>query len=303
MNPKNTALYLALGEYYVKQAVLSLVSLLLVYGRSRLGFNIIVFTDMPERFDWLKAWLPLDARLLTRDQIPELSGPHGFLLRAKIAVMAQIHDETCGNLLFIDTDTILRGRLENIFRGVASGECFLHKMEWPLHKGRKLHPELCPRDLDFTLASGTQIQIDGETEMWNSGVVGIPATAGALLRDALELCDRFYDVFPGWHVEQFSISIVLQKTRKLHGCRREVFHYWHNKPIFNKYTGRFFSLLESGNHDEALSECERLIPILVFKMKFRLFLSEGKKWVRGLPGVYYLYKKFFKPCLKFLFIK
>jgi hypothetical protein len=83
--------------------------------------------------------------------------------------------------------------------------------------------------LDFTLSSGTRIQINGETEMWNSGVVGIPATAGALLRDALELCDRFYEIFPGWHVEQFSLSIILQQTGRLRGCRRKIFHYWHSK--------------------------------------------------------------------------
>lgn len=229
MNPKNTALYFALGEYYVKQAVLSLVSLLLVYGRSRPGFNIIVLTDMPERFAWLKTRLPLDARLLPRDQIPELSGPHGFLLRAKIAVMAEIHAEICSNLLFIDTDTILRGRLENIFRGMANGECFLHKREWPLQKGRKLHPELCPQDLDFALESDTKIQITGETEMWNSGVVGIPTFRGDLLRDALDLCDQYYKIYPGWHVEQFSLSIILQQTGRLRGCRRKIFHYWHSK--------------------------------------------------------------------------
>lgn len=231
MNSKNTILYFALGEYYVNQAVLSLVSLLLVYGRGRPGFNIIVLTDMPERFDWLKVRLPLDARLLTREHLPELSGPHGFVLRAKIAVMAQIHSETKGNLLFIDTDTILRGRLEKIFRRMEAGECFLHKREWPLSKGRKLHPELCPSDLDFTLASGTRIQIDGETQMWNSGVVGIPDSRGDLLRDALDLCDQYYKIYPGWHVEQFSLSIILQHTGRLLGCRQKIFHYWHSKEL------------------------------------------------------------------------
>ncbi len=87
----NTVLYFALGEYYVKQAVLSLVSLLLLYGKKPPGFDIIVFTDMPKRFEWLKTQLPLDVRLLTHYQIPELSGPHGFVLRAKIALIAKIY--------------------------------------------------------------------------------------------------------------------------------------------------------------------------------------------------------------------
>jgi hypothetical protein len=252
LNSKNTVLYFALGECYVKQAVLSLVSLLSVYGKGRPGFGIIVLTDMPERFAWLKTRLPLDARLLTREQLPELSGPHGFVLRAKIAVMAQLHSETKGNLLFIDTDTILRGRLEKIFRRMEAGECFLHKREWPLSKGRKLHPELCPRDLEFKLESGTEIKIDDGTQMWNSGVVGIPESGGKLLHDALDLCDKYYEFFPGWHVEQFSLSIILQETGRLRRCRREVFHYWHNKELaasFIKkalpyYTSKTISSLE-----------------------------------------------------------
>lgn len=231
MNPKNTVLYFALGEFYVKQAVLSLVSLLSVYGRGRPRFDIIVLTDMPERFVWLKTRLPLDVRLLTREHIPELSGPYGFVLRAKIAVMAQIHSESKGNLLFIDTDTILRGRLEKIFFRMEAGNCFLHKREWPLRTGRKLHPELCPRDLEFTLESGTEIKIDDGTHMWNSGVVGIPESRGDLLRDALDLCDQYYEIYPGWHVEQFSLSIILQAIGRLRGCRREVFHYWHSKKL------------------------------------------------------------------------
>ncbi len=291
MNPKNTALYFALGEYYVKQAVLSLVSLLLVYGRSRPGFNIIVLTDMPERFAWLKTRLPLDARLLPRDQIPELSGPHGFLLRAKIAVMAEIHAEICSNLLFIDTDTILRGRLENIFRGMANGECFLHKREWPLQKGRKLHPELCPQDLDFALESATKIQITGETEMWNSGVVGIPTFRGDLLRDALDLCDQYYKIYPGWHVEQFSLSIILQATGRLRGCRREVFHYWHSKNLAQEMilnSRNTFVLKEESNAGLGVNTDQ--IERFVIRARIKYYIHKIRVILRKNRSIYRIYR-------------
>ena len=229
MTNRNTLLYIALGEYYANQAVVSLVSLLLVYGGARPEFGVIVITDMPEKFVDFSGVLSLEVRKMDSAEMIALRGSHGFVLRPKIALIERVHSELQGNLLFIDTDTIVRRKLDGIFRGIQEGFCYLHTKEWPLRSGRKSNPELCPRDLDFTLASGTQIQITGETEMWNSGVVGIPATAGALLRDALELCDRFYEVFPGWHVEQFSLSIILQQTGRLRGCRRMIFHYWHSK--------------------------------------------------------------------------
>jgi hypothetical protein len=283
LNSKNTVLYFALGEFYVKQAVLSLVSLLSVYGKGRPGFDIIVLTDMPERFDWLKARLPLDARLLTREHLPELSGPHGFVLRAKIAVMAQIHSETKGNLLFIDTDTILRGRLEKIFRIIGTGECFLHKREWPLSKGRKLHPELCPQDLEFKLESGTEINIDDCTQMWNSGVVGIPESGGKLLHDALNLCDRFYEIFPGWHVEQFSLSIILYKTGRLRGCRRKIFHYWHSKELAASFIQKAVPYANSNT----ISNLE--VKKFVWEARFRFYIHRLRVVTRKNVFFYRIY--------------
>ena len=277
----------------MKQAVLSLVSLLLVYGQRRPEFRIVVLTDLPERFDCLKAWIPLDARLLTRDQIQELSGPSGFVLRAKIAAMAQIHSETQGNLLFIDTDTIVRRRLEKIFKSLDAGGCFLHKKEWPLREGRKLHPELCPQDLEFTLESGMKIQITGDTEMWNSGVVGIPASAGALLRDALELCDRFYEVFPGWHVEQFSLSIILQATGRLRGCRREIFHYWHNKELAKNTILKHQEIFCSSPTGSALDRSVgKKIYKFIFQARIKYYIHKTRVFMRKQKPFYNIYLLF-----------
>ncbi len=279
----------------MKQAVLSLVSLLLLYGKKPPVFDIIVFTDMPERFEWLKTQLPLNVRLLTRDQIPELSGPHGFVLRAKIALMAKIHSETKRNLLFIDTDTILRGRLEKIFFRMEAGNCFLHKREWPLRKGRKLNPELCPQDLAFTLESGNKIQITGKTQMWNSGVVGIPESRGDLLRDALDFCDQYYKIYPGWHVEQFSLSIILQKTGRLLGCRQKIFHYWHSKKIANETISKVNQMLPSDYiKDASLMGTSRIIAAFVLNARVqyyihRLRLSLSKN--RIIYDVYCLFKR------------
>jgi hypothetical protein len=298
MSNRNTLLYIALGEYYANQAVLSLISLSVVYGRTQPKFGVMVITDLPKKFEVLADVLSIKVHKMDAAETITMRGSHGFVLRPKIALIKQVQAEVYGNILFIDTDTIVRQKLCGIFKAIEQGFCYLHKKEWPLRKGRLNNPELCPRDLDFTLGSGQRIQIDNNTEMWNSGVVGIPAAKGKLIIDALELCDLYYETFPGWHVEQFSLSIILQRTAKLRGCERHVHHYWHSKPIFTKLTGKFFSLMDSGRHQETLNEGRCLIPRMLFEMQTRSFLAQVKVWFRDLPGVYLVYKLIVKPFRK-----
>jgi hypothetical protein len=180
-----------------------------------------------------------------------------------------------------------------MFRGIQEGFCYLHTKEWPLRSGRKSNPELCPRDLNFTLSSGTRIQINGETEMWNSGVVGIPATAGALLRDALELCDRYYEVFPGWHVEQFSLSIMLQATNKLRGCRREVFHYWHNKELAKNTILKHQNIFCNSSEDSVLNRIyEKKIYKFIFQARLKYYIHKIRVFMRKQSFFYKIYVLF-----------
>ena len=293
MAKRNIVLYIALGEYYANQAVVSLVSLLLVYGGKRPEFGVIVLTDMPDKFVEFERCLNLDARKVEQDEMLSLRGPQGFVLRPKIALIERVHSELQGNLLFIDTDTIVRRKLDGMFRRIQEGFCYLHTKEWPLRSGRKSNPELCPRDLDFTLESGMKIQITGETEMWNSGVVGIPASAGALLRDALELCDRFYEVFPGWHVEQFSLSIILQATGRLRGCRQEIFHYWHNKELAKNTILKHQEIFCSSPTNSALDRSVgKKIHNFIFQARIKYYIHKTRVFMRKQNLVYKIYLLF-----------
>jgi hypothetical protein len=293
MTSRNTLLYIALGEYYANQAVVSLASLLLVYGRARPEFGVVVITDMPEKFVDFSEVFSLEVRKMDFAEMIALRGSHGFVLRPKIALIERVHSELQGNLLFIDTDTIVRRKLDGMFRGIQEGFCYLHTKEWPLRSGRKSNPELCPRDLNFTLSSGTRIQINGETEMWNSGVVGIPATAGALLRDALELCDRYYEVFPGWHVEQFSLSIMLQATNKLRGCRREVFHYWHNKELAKNTILKHQNIFCNSSAGSVLDRIdEKKIYKFIFQARLKYYIHKIRVFMRKQSFFYKIYLLF-----------
>jgi hypothetical protein len=229
--PLNRVLYLATGENYISQAVLSLISLVNVYRHSNPNFRVVVLTDNGGPFEWLKQHLDIEVRAVDQDWIEETRGPKKFALRTQLIAIRDILYEDLANVLFVDTDTIHLRKIDVLFDKLEHGICFLHKKEWPLKKGRLKHPELCPQDMRFELNSGLRIEINGETEMWNSGVVGIAAKNRHLILDALDLNDRFYEINPSWHVEQFSLSIILQKTGRLLGCRQRIFHYWHSKEL------------------------------------------------------------------------
>jgi hypothetical protein len=227
----NIVIYLATGEYYVSQAVVSLISLINVYRHSKPNFRVVVLTDNGGPFEWLKEHLDIEVRRVGGGWLEDARGPKKFALRTKLIAIRDILYEDLANVLFVDTDTIHLRKIDVLFDKLEHGFCFLHKKEWALKKGRLKHPALCPQDLKFELNSGSRIKINSETEMWNSGVVGIAAKNRHLILDALDLNDRFYEINPSWHVEQFSLSIILQKTGRLLGCRQRIFHYWHSKEL------------------------------------------------------------------------
>lgn len=284
-----TILYVAWGEFYVKQAIVSLASIFLIYHKRKPSFRIVVLTDIPCSFDWLLPYLPLEIRLLSPNDVKTMSGSINFILRVKIAAMQIIEEQTRGHVLFIDTDTIIRQNLEKIFRGMECGTCYLHKREWPLRVGRKLHPELCPQDIEFGLSSATQVEITGETIMWNSGVVGIPHGNKQLLADALELCDKYYRILPGWHVEQFSLSILLQRTGRLLGCNSVIFHYWHNKALAQKMITSVEMLL-SNHHVMPVASLRKKINAFQAEAIVRYYLQSAKNLLRKNKFLYNAYR-------------
>lgn len=289
----NTVLYFAWGEFYVKQAIVSLISLALVYRRKTPLFRIVVLTNLPRRFDWLMPLLPLEACFLSPEELKSLSGSIDFILRVKIAALQLTQKYIGGHVLFIDTDTIVRQRLESIFHGMERGAFYLHKREWPLQVGRKLHPELCPKNLEFKLESGTEIKITEKTIMWNSGVVGIPRGNKLLLADALELCDKYYAILPGWHVEQFSLSILLQRTGRLLGCNSVVFHYWHNKLLAQKMITAVESILID-HHTMPIASLRREINRFQVEATVRYYLHSARDFLRKNKVIYNSYRMMIK---------
>jgi len=236
---KSTLLFMVFGDRCINQAFFSLFSILDIYQGEKTEFDIHIITDCPESFKPLETLLPLKIKHIDASVLKSWKGIEGNMMRAKIETILHVLRSTGGNVLYLDSDTVLMHRIDWIFQYLAAGGYVMHKPEWRLGAGRKNHPELCPFDLEFTLSSGGVLKINSDSPMCNAGVIGVGTGSIKLVEAVMELYQKLYSNCPSWHIEQFAFSILLSRTKKLKFCRREIFHYWHNKDLAKSYIGAF----------------------------------------------------------------
>lgn len=246
-------------------------------------------TDQFEEFEWMKSYLNIFLIQISPVKMKELVGAQKFILRAKIALIKEtLFNKNC-NLLFVDTDTLYLKKIDNIFEKIEKGVCYLHRKEWALRMGRKKHPELCPVDLNFHLLTGTHITINESTQMWNSGVVGISSKQKEIISDALEFTDRYYKENPSWHVEQFSLSILLQRTFKLKIASDYIFHYWHSKELAKKFIDEIGKVIQENKSIKTFNELQRNIKIFVIFSTLNYNLHKLKVVISQNSMLYWIY--------------
>lgn len=178
-----------------------------------------IYTDRPgdwEGFDFA----PLHATLEAVDAATfrRWKGPHDFVYRVKLESLRHLAQTAGGHLLMMDTDTHLREDLGPLLDGLEKGQVYMHLCEGPI-TARNGFGEWESYLAGAGFPAGLQ--------MWNSGVVGLPAAAvEGFIEEALEVTDRVYASLPRHICEQFALSYCLQQRYPLQPAERYVFHYW-----------------------------------------------------------------------------
>lgn len=278
-----------MGEHYVRQSLLSISSLRLLY-EEKPPFSLIIFTDNPSSYDGMHQFFDNEIRCITLHEAKLLSGKHSYMPRSKILLLKSLLTEQKGNLLFVDTDTIFLKKPDALFRGMDRESLYLHIREYRLKNGRKHSKELCPQDMHFKLATGREVKVNGETFMWNSGVIGLPAGSSASLMDeTLEMLDSMYEASPFFHVEQLCLGAILEQTGKLKSARPFVLHYWHSKSMAEKMIEETLGCSANGEpiHLERLSQKLR---IFVIRSRLNYYLHKSKTWLSKQALVYAIYR-------------
>ena len=187
--------------------------------------RICVLTNRPEYYRRAR----VDVIPLTEELMKEWSGPHQYKFRVKIkAVEYVIQQNPQDDLLFVDCDTFLFGNLDDIKNSLAAGKGLMHKDEG--HPSQMRGPALQM----WKTMKGCKISniiIGQQHNLWNSGVIGIPAAKiSVVVADWLSLCDKMLELgVKAFNMEEYALSIALTEHTQLEATEDYVGHYWGNK--------------------------------------------------------------------------
>ncbi|RZL13071.1 MAG: hypothetical protein EOO62_09260 [Hymenobacter sp.] len=242
-------------------------------GRATGPVQAVVFTDQPAFFAPYLSGLPVRYELLTPARLAAMQQPHGYVHRVKAAILVQVaqtypQDE----LLFVDSDTFFIALPDLLLQQLAAGATFLHKREYTITEAVGVYATFgqahFPTRLLEVLASrrfevaGAAVQFQPEQVLWNSGVLGLPAAASALLPDVLRVLDELYLATNWFTCEQIAFSLVLQAQTTLRPCDKYVFHYWgkRQKQLMDERLPLLLSELRALPLAERLAHVRQLIP-------------------------------------------
>lgn len=263
-----TIMYLTYGnktEYHI-QAYFSMLSF-----RKQLSEDdrIVMVTNCPQYYKKVASWvevMPIDDKT-----VEEWKGKHHFVFRAKTMAMKHyIAAHPNEHLLFIDTDTFLYGRLDDIRERLDHGIGIMHKDEG--------HPsKMGGASLRMWKACGGKtwggVTLDDRHNMWNSGVLGIPRQYAAdVINMELGIIDDILDSgVDSFTIEQYATSVAMIEHGTLEEATPYVGHYWGNKEEWERIitTMLMRSYMQDGTPDDLLADIDdkllRSAPIYIHK--------------------------------------
>lgn len=217
------------------QAAFSIVSFL----KADPKLEVRVVTDRPLMYRHFAGRV----ELLTIDDsvLREWRQPFDFFWRIKIRALQEAAAAAPGrDMLYVDSDTILVEGLDRLAARLACGQAVMHLPEQRLSVGVSSTERQMWRSLHGRRFAG--VAVDADTTMWNAGVIGLPgARAAATLALALQLCDELCATDARRRLlEQLALSMALQAQGPLVDARREVLHYWGNKPGWQQAISYFW---------------------------------------------------------------
>jgi hypothetical protein len=266
MQQRTYIVYQCYGDISIfHECALSLLSFSKWYSTEELqAFEFWIYTDKPEWFQAMKGCpLPLNYRKMDAATIQQWRGATQFVHRVKIELLLDFVQGRSGNVVYIDTDTVLLQRLDKVLHDISVGELFMHVLEG------KISDELNPILLKLSrYLKGQQLieQADGSlqhTMMWNAGMLGFQTQHSHLLQEVLRVTDTIHPHFSKHVVEQFAFSLVFQRTSNIHAAAPYFIHYWNfheAKPIF----ASFFDCFKDADWADLLRYTDLIhIPVLL----------------------------------------
>ncbi|OLY90888.1 hypothetical protein SAMN05444008_11757 [Cnuella takakiae] len=203
--------------------------------------SIHIITDTPEYYKHFQN----KVRVLTIDNatLKDWEGPHQFFWRVKIKAIQQLCAEFAGEpVVYLDGDTFLYQPTTTLLQKLQAGQALMHENEGALATARTKTEQRMWQQVQGKSFAGFPLPQDAA--MWNAGVVAVPnTTKGAECAFALQLCDELCDQGVTRRlVEQFSLSVALQRYYGLEPAAPFIAHYWSNKAAWDERINQFFTV-------------------------------------------------------------
>lgn len=261
-------MYLAFGDRkdIIRQILFSILS---VRRLMQDNVEIAILTDSPTRFSFAKPHSTIIK--LNAETIRNWSGPHEFMWRIKIkAIEKSVELFPDSHILYLDSDTVLVETLSTLNDALSKGMSLMHVSEGMLSKSKGS----AQKNINKHLAnrSFASYPFSSKTEMYNAGVIGLPAfRAKQLIKDCIDVCDLLCATKADrTYLEQLSFSMVLSDNDQIHLAEKEIMHYWGSKSIWDELIAEFIcdSFYEQRNQDLIMKEFSK-IELRELPIKFR----------------------------------
>lgn len=201
-------------------------------GLDTLQYRIVVLTDDTEPFNDL----PVHSILLEPRDIAEGMGIHKFHHRMKIACTLRVL-HSAEITVHVDTDTIFTQSPQIMFDRLKSNTLAVHVVEatWGGHSSHD-HYKLTNNTLS------KEGLVSNKTKMINAGVIGIVREDEALLRESLQVMDKYYPLSGKvFCFDQMALSFTAYKKQyKIITCSDVLTHYWSKKRAVSARLTAFF---------------------------------------------------------------
>jgi hypothetical protein len=203
--------------------------------------SINVITDQPAYYKKLGKYVNII--YVDGKTINEWKGEFSFVFRIKLKAIELIINKNSDNqpILYLDTDTFIYKRFNELKESLAEGKGIMHTNEGKLSEcPTKSGSRMWRRIKNQTFAGNTITENDC---MWNAGVIGIPSfICHEMIDTSIKMCDEMCkSINPNFLIEQFCVSVTLQRMVVMQAANNWIGHYWGNRDSWNNLISAFFS--------------------------------------------------------------
>jgi hypothetical protein len=215
----NTLVYLVYGSRreYQLELTYSVLSAVHWANDAGLDFRIALITDEKHQ----RSDLPVENVVFSPDEFAGWTLNSQYQHQAKVHALLKALNLFKGKVALVDTDTHFNASPRELFEQIDPGRSLMYAYEGMLGRDRCLGPIL-----DKLGTEPLNYRISSETQLFNSGVIGLDYGDQHLIEDVLRLSEQLYRIYPAFNTEQFALSIVLGQRTSLGECHRLIRHYY-----------------------------------------------------------------------------